>query len=369
MYKTTAYISLDNIEHNVRLMRKKLKAETRLMVAIKADAYGHGMVEVAKRLYSIGVGDFAVATLDEALLLREILPESNILILGFTPPQAAKDLSKNDIVQTVYGLDFAKALSENCKKDNVSVRCHIAFDTGMGRIGFTDSQSAFSAANLLGIEVEGAFTHLSCADMLDTKSEEFTRNQYKRFLLLCGELEELGVSLKIKHCSNSAAIFKYPEFQLDMVRAGIATYGLSPNPDDKETYTGLKPAMELRATISHIKEVQKGATISYGATFVAPKNMRVATVACGYGDGYHRSNSAGYVLVCGKRAKILGRVCMDQFMVDVTDIPDAQFLSSATLFGHSGDEFLPIEELANLSDTINYQIACDVSKRVERIYE
>ncbi len=369
MYKTTAYISLDNIEHNVRLMREKLKAETRLMVAIKADAYGHGMVEVAKRLYSIGVSDFAVATLDEALLLREILPESNILILGFTPPQSAKDLAENDIVQTVYGSDFAKALSENCKKDNVSVRCHLAFDTGMGRIGFTDSQSAFSAASLLGIEVEGAFTHLSCADVLTAQSEEFTKNQYEKFVRLCSECEKLGIELKLKHCSNSAAIFRYPEFQLDMVRAGIVTYGLSPNPDDKETYIGIKPAMQLRATISHVKEVEKGATVSYGATFVAPKKMRIATVACGYGDGYHRSNSAGYVLVCGKRAKIVGRVCMDQFMVDVTDIPDAQFLSTATLFGQSGDEFLPIEELATLSDTINYQIACDVSKRVERIYE
>lgn len=367
--QTTAYVSLKNIEHNISVIRKHLDSSTKIMAAVKGDAYGHGVVAVATRLSKIGVNSFAVACLDEALQLRNILPDSEILILGFTHPSLSLVLSKNRIIQAVYGLEFAHALSQSCEKNSVEVETHLAFDTGMGRIGFTDAQSAIEASRLYGINVTGAFTHFSCADMTEESAEEFTKQQFESFLKLTDEAKKSGVNIKTRHCANSAAIFKYPEFQLDMVRAGITIYGLAPNPEDSETYKEIKPAMELKVPISHIKTVEKGAAIGYGAAYIAPKQMRIATVPCGYADGYHRLLAKGSVLVCGKRAKIVGRVCMDQFMIDVTDIPDAEFLSPVTLFGTSGQETLSIDELASLSDTINYQVICDVSKRVIRVYE
>ncbi len=367
--QTTAYVSLENIEHNIGVIRQKLDSKTKIMAAVKGDAYGHGVVAVANRLSKIGVNSFAVACLDEALQLRNILPDSEILILGFTHPSLSLVLSRNKIIQAVYGLDFAQALSQSCSKNSVEVETHLAFDTGMGRIGFTDLESAVKAAHLTGIKVTGAFTHFSCADMCDEKSEKFTRAQFAKFIELTDGAVAAGVDIKTRHCANSAAIFKYPEFQLDMVRAGITMYGLAPNTDDSETYKELKPAMQLKTMISHIKTVEEGTKIGYGAAYTAPKQMRIATLPCGYADGYHRSLGAGYVLVCGKRAKIVGRVCMDQMMIDVSDIPEATFLSPVTLFGTSGEEMLSVDELARLSDTINYQLICDVSKRVIRVYE
>ncbi len=367
--QTTAYVSLKNIEHNISVIKSKLKPTTRIMAAVKGDAYGHGVSAVATRLSEIGVNFFAVACLDEALILRRILPDCEILILGFTHPSLSSVLCENNLVQAVYGMEFAKKLSESCKQNNVSVKTHLAFDTGMGRIGFTDAKSAAEASQMFGIKVEGAFTHFSCADMLDKKSEEFTRNQFDKFVSLTESARELGVNIAIRHAANSAAIFRYPEFQLDMVRAGIAIYGLCPNCEDKQSYNQIKPAMQLKAPISHIKEVQEGTPIGYGAAFVTDKDMRIATVPCGYADGYHRSLAKGSVLVCGQRAKIVGRVCMDQLMIDVTDIDGASFLSPVTLFGESDGTYLSVDELAELSDTINYQLVCDVSKRVVRIYE
>ena len=357
--QTTAYVSLKNIEHNISVIRQKLNNNTKIMAAVKGDAYGHGVVAVATRLSKIGVNSFAVACLDEALQLRNILPESEILILGFTHPSLSLVLSKNRIIQALYGPEFAKALSQSCEKNSVEVETHLAFDTGMGRIGFTDAKSAIEAAGLYGIKVSGAFTHFSCADMTDEKSEKFTKQQFENFVKITDEVKAAGVEIPTRHCANSAVVFRFPEFQLDMVRAGIAMYGLAPNPDDAETYKDIKPAMELKVPISHIKTVEKGATIGYGAAYIAPKKMRIATIPCGYADGYHRSLAAGSVLVCGKRAKIVGRVCMDQIMIDVTDIPEADFLSPVTLFGTSGQEVLSVDELAKLSDTINYQLICD----------
>lgn len=367
--QTTAYVSLENIEHNILEIRKNLKSSTKIMAAVKGDAYGHGVVAVANRLSKIGVNSFAVACLDEALQLRNILPQSEILILGFTHPSLSLVLSKNRIIQAVYGMDFAQALSQSCSKNSVEVETHLAFDTGMGRIGFTEAQSAIEAAQFDGIKVTGAFTHFSCADMTDAQSDAFTRTQFENFIKITDEVRAAGVNIETRHCANSAAIFRFPEFQLDMVRAGITMYGLAPNTDDADTYKELKPAMQLKTMISHIKMVEAGTKIGYGAAYTAPKRMRIATVPCGYADGYHRSLGTGYVLVCGKRAKIVGRVCMDQMMIDVSDIPEANFLSPVTLFGTSGEETLSVDELARLSDTINYQLICDVSKRVIRVYE
>lgn len=361
---TTAFVSLENIEHNLRLIRSKLKSETKIMAAVKSDAYGHGAKEVSKKLYSLGVRHFGVACLNEALEIRNEIPDCEILIFGFTHPLDVKTLSDNNITQALYGMDFAKELSEACQKQGVEVKTHLAFDTGMGRIGFKNSEDAIKAASLFGIEVLGAFTHFSCADSLDEAGIEYTKNQYKKFCEFLSEVANAGIKIKTRHCCNSAAIFRFPEFQMDMVRAGIALYGLAPNSDDKESYRGIKAAMKIVAPISHIKTVEKGDCISYGATFTADKQMRLATIPCGYGDGYHRSYAKGSVHICGKSAKIIGRICMDQMMVDVTDIPEAQFLGQAELLS----ENVSADYLASLIGTINYQVTCDFSKRVVRVY-
>jgi len=367
--QTTAYIDLKNIEHNLGVVRSRLNPNTKIMAAVKAEAYGHGLAAVSAKLYSLGVTHFAVANLDEALSLRNCLPDCEILILGFTHPSQAAVLCENRIAQALYSEEFAVALSESCKKNGVSVATHLAFETGMGRIGFSDARSAIRAAQLEGICIEGAFTHFSCADMTDEESRKFTQRQFDRFKEMTDCVKAAGIELPICHCGNSAAVFRYSELQMDMVRVGIVLYGLSPNPDDKETYKELKPVMQLKTVISHIKNVKAGDTIGYGASYTAQKQMRIATVPCGYADGYLRSLGAGYVLVCGRRAKIVGRVCMDQMMIDVSDIPEAQFLSKVTLFGKSGDEYLSVDELARLDQTINYQIICGITKRVVRVYE
>lgn len=363
--KTTAFVSLKNLEHNLSVIRSRLNSQTKVLAAVKSDAYGHGAPEISKKLYSLGIRYFGVATLSEALEIRPALPDAEILIFGFTHPSNAKILSDNNITQALYSSDFAAALSENCKKSGCRVKTHLAFDTGMGRIGFKNSDEAIKAARLEKIDVLGAFTHFSCADKCDEEGREYTENQFNKFCKFIKEVEDAGVELKIKHCANSAAIFRYPQYQLDMVRAGIALYGLCPNSDDKESYKDLMPVMQIKAPISHIKTVKKGESISYGATFTAQKDMRIATIPCGYGDGYHRAFGAGSILICGKRAKIVGRICMDQMMVDVTDIPKAQFLGEATVLG----EGVSADYLASLIGTINYQITCDISKRVVRVYE
>ena len=366
--QTTAFISLNDLEHNLSVVQSKIGKKTSVMAAVKAEAYGHGMAAVSQKLYSLGVKSFAVACLDEALSLRNTLPDCEILILGFTHPSQAAVLSENNIAQTIYSLDFAKELSRYCALNNVEVKCHIAFETGMGRIGFCDAHSAIESAKLYGINIIGAFTHFPRADMTDEESIAFTKNQVNKFVNMTNELKKAGIESLVCHCANSAAAMKYPEFHFDMVRVGIALYGLAPNPEDS-AYDGLKPIMQLKTPISHIKKVEKGATIGYGSSFVAKEEMTVATVPCGYADGYLRSLSSGYVLVCGKRAKILGRICMDQMMIDITNIPEAKLFESVTLFGNSDDKHLSVNELAKLSNTINYEIICGITKRVVRVYE
>ncbi|MBQ8338361.1 MAG: alanine racemase [Oscillospiraceae bacterium] len=367
--QTTAYIDLKSIEHNTAIVRSRLKPETKIMAAVKAEAYGHGLAAVSNKLYSLGVKSFAVACLDEALSLRRCLSDCEILILGFTHPSQAAILSENRISQAIYSEEFALALSNYCQKNGVSVTAHLAFDTGMGRIGFTDVDAAIRASKLSGISVEGAFTHFSRADMTDDESIEYTKNQYKKFSDIVSKLKKEIKTPLVCHCANSAGVFRYPEFQMDMIRAGIVLYGLAPNPEDKETYKDIKPAMQLKTVISHVKTVKAGDSISYGGTFVADKEMRIATVPCGYADGYLRSFGAGYALICGKKAKIVGRVCMDQMMLDVTDIPEAELLCKVTLMGKSGDEVISADDLARLDESINYQVVCGVTKRVVRVYE
>ena len=367
--QTTAFVSLENLEHNTNVVRSKLKSDTQIMATVKGDAYGHGIAAVSKKLYMLGVKHFAVACLDEALVLRKCLPDCEILIIGFTHPSKVAILSQYRIVQSLYSEQLAQLFSESCKENGVSVNVHLAFDTGMGRIGFTDVKSALRASSLYGIRVKGAFTHFSSAYMTDRESEQFTRNQFKKFKEITDCLKNEEFDRLVCHCANSAAIFGFPEFQMDMVRAGIVLYGLSPNPDDTQSYNGLKCVMRLETVISHIKTVYAGDPIGYGGAFVAQKQMRIATVPCGYADGYNRSFGAGDVLICGKRAKIVGRVCMDQMMIDVTDIPKAELLSKVTLIGKDGDNFISADELAERDNSINYEVVSGIGKRVIRVYE
>lgn len=367
--RTTAFVSLKNIENNLSVIKSKIKQNTKVMATVKADAYGHGVIRVSEALYNKGIRYFAVATIDEAIELRKALSDAEILILGYTHPNKAQLVLENNIIQTVYSNDIASAFCDKIKNSGKKLRIHLAIDTGMGRIGFETAEEVLKVSKFSELCIEGAFTHFSCADETNKDAREFTEKQFTRFVNITSELEKNGVDLKIKHCANSAAIFKYPEYQLDMVRAGIVLYGLLPNANDGDTYKGIKPAMQLKSPISHIKSVNKGATISYGRDFIAEKPMRVATVPCGYGDGISRQLAKkGCLLVEGKRAKILGRICMDQLMIDVTDIPKANFLSETTIFGESGGECIFADELAENLGTINYQIVCDVSKRVVREY-
>ena len=366
--RATAYVSLDNIENNIRVIQSKLNnKETKVMATVKGDAYGHGARAVSQRLYNIGIRYFGVSSIEEAVELRSCIPDdAQILIFGYTHPSRSKTLCEKNIIQTIYSLDIAKAFSENLGDEKL--RVHIAIDSGMGRIGFQNADEIVSAAKMHGLKIEGAFTHFSCADETSDKAKNFTRNQFEKFMSIINEIENKGIELKLKHACNSAAIFKYPEYQLDMVRAGIVIYGLAPNPDDIEVYKEIIPAMQLKAPISHIKMVEKGTSIGYGADFCAQEPMRVATVPIGYADGYSRAFCKGYTLVRGKRAKILGRVCMDQLMIDVTDIPEAALFDTVTLFGESEGKTLSCDDLARLSNTINYEIVCDISKRVVREY-
>ncbi len=367
--KTTAIISLENLEHNIKVAKSKINPETKMLCVVKADAYGHGAVEISKKLYSLGIRNFGVATIDEALEIRKALADSEILIFGFTNPDNAKILSDNNITQAIYSKEFSEKLSESSEKNGCSVKVHIAFDTGMNRIGFKNVAQAVACAKLKGVEVCGAFTHFACADGVSERETEFTKEQYRKFLSCIKDVKAAGISLKTCHCANSAAIFNYPELQLDMVRLGISMYGLSSDSKKSTVYKDIKPVMQLKSPVSNIKTLEKGESIGYGATYTADRQIRVATISCGYADGYRRSFSKGYVLICGKRAKILGRICMDQFMVDVTDIKDAQLMSEATLLGTDGREQIFAEDLAALDSTIDHEIVCGISKRVKRIYK
>lgn len=364
--RAVAYINIENLRHNYNVIKSKVKESTKVMAVVKANAYGHDVKIIADELDKCGADMFAVSNISEALELRSVIPHKDILILGFTHPSLVKMLYDNNLTQTVYGIEFAEEMSKACVLANVEIKVHLAFDTGMNRIGFKDSQNAVKSANLKGFEVEGAFTHFACADENTEKAREFTKNQYDTFLRLVNETRAAGVELPLLHCANSAAIFKYPEYQLDMVRTGVITYGLKPNNSDDVNYKGVKPVMSISSMISHVKNIKKGDCVGYGAEFVADRNLRVGTIPVGYADGYRRKYNTGYVLVNGKKAKILGRVCMDQFMIDITNIDDVGVLTPVTLLGKNGDEEITCEMLANSINTISYEVVTGFTKRLTR---
>ena len=366
-----AKINLDAIEHNIAIVRNKIPKDTKLLLVVKADAYGHGAVVLAHEFEYL-TDYFAVAEMDEAIELRKSGIEKPILILGYTSPQLYETALANDITLTMFMPERIKLLSETAMRMKKLAKIHLAIDTGMARIGWSvtekSADEAASVAKMPGIYVEGMFSHFAMADSADKAPSIDQQAAYDKFVYM---LERRGVEIPIKHLNNSAGILGFDKYY-DMVREGIILYGLYPS-DDVLHELGekfvLKPAMELITHISNIKTVEKNQGISYGHTFRADRTMRVATIPVGYADGYPRelSNKAE-VLIHGKRCRILGRVCMDQMMVDISDVPKAEMEDKVTLVGRDGNDFISVEELAAAAYSFNYEFVCGISRRVPRIY-
>lgn len=368
-----AEIDITKAKENYFSIKKCLKPQTQICCVVKANAYGHGSVRMAQLYESLGANYLAVATIEEALQLRQAPIKLPILILGYTAPQYADVLSDNDITQCVYSLDYGRALSSCATEKGKSVKVHIKIDTGMGRIGFryvggdeqelTDAQTV---CRMQGLTVEGIFTHFSSADD-EIGSDETTERQYQYFLEAISYLEKQGIQFSIRHCSNSAAILKYPHMQLDMVRAGISLYGLDAD-NLFSCQTNLHQILQLKTIVSHIKLTHKGDTIGYGREYVAEKNTIIATLPIGYADGLWRSNSRHGMLVNIKSeyAPIIGRICMDQCMIDVTALKEVNVGDIVTVYGDS--EINSIDKIAAINKTISYEIVCSVSERVPKFY-
>ncbi|MBE6716968.1 MAG: alanine racemase [Ruminococcaceae bacterium] len=373
--RTWAQINLDAIENNILRIKSLLSPGALLCATVKADCYGHGYAFTAQAMCEAGADWFSVSNLAEALQLRRIGIDKPVLILGYTPPDKARELVYNDISQAVYSSDYAKALSQEAKKAGVTVNAHVKIDTGMSRIGFLYHDSVEDSGvieeiaeicSLEGIRPEGVFTHFSSADTPD--GELFTRLQYELFCTAVDSLKQIGTDFSIKHCSNSAAILNFPEMQFDMVRAGLILYGHYPSENVRKSIK-LLPVMELKTVISMVKNIPAGTPVSYSGTFVSDREMTVATVPIGYADGYpRRASNKMYMLVNGKKAPITGNVCMDQTVLDVTGIPDVREGKQITVFGTDHGEYLGVEEIAKSSGLINYEILCGLSRRVPRVY-
>ena len=368
-YRVCAQIDLSAVRKNIEAICASVKPESKLMVVLKADGYGHGAVPIAKRIDDLADA-YGVAIIEEAIELREAGIKKPILILGYTASHLYDKLIQYDITQTIFQYETAYELNEAAKKAGKQVNIHVKLDTGMSRIGFSVTEESIEEivkiSKLSHLRMEGIFTHFAKADEID---KEATRLQYKRFMTMLERLEQQGVRFAIRHASNTAGIIDLPEYNLDMVRCGIGTYGMYPSVDVQKNRVILNPAMELKTHISYVKELPKGVGISYNGTYVTERPMRVATIPVGYGDGYPRLlSSKGRVLIHGKTAPILGRICMDQFMVDVSDIPEAKQNDDVTLMGRDGYECIPAEEIAAFAGTLNYEIVCEVGKRIPRVY-
>ena len=374
--RTWAEISLNAIEHNYNGIRNKVADDTKVCCVIKADGYGHGAVELSQIYEKLGADFFAVSNIDEGIEIRKSGSKLPIVILGYTPVSEAENLAEYDISQAVFSLEYAKELSEKCVEEDCICKMHIKVDSGMSRIGFMcqefprdeySIEEICEACCLPNLEVEGLFTHFCVSDE-DAEGREFTNKQYENFIHVRDSLKKRGVDISVVHCSNSGAIEDYPETCCDMVRAGIILYGLAPSSKLADRLD-LVPAMTLKTVVAFVKEVQKGATISYGRTFTADRKMKIATVPIGYADGFIRQNAKdGYMTVNGKKAKIVGRICMDQTMLDVTDIEDVKTGDEVVVFGTGENGEPTADSLAENTGTINYETVCLVGKRVPRIY-
>ncbi len=372
-----AEVRLDAVISNMDNMKANIAPKTKMIAVIKTDGYGHGAIPIARELEGLDyLFGFAVATAEEALILRHVGIKKPILILGYTFPYSYEKLIEEEVRMAVFREDTLKELSEAAARlaergIRKNAKVHIKVDTGMSRIGVRPDKKGLEFVKRTfeteGIEVEGIFTHFARADESDKTAAKKQLTEFREFI---GQIEEkTGRKIPVKHCSNSAGIVEMPDANMDVVRAGITLYGLWPSNQVRKDIVKLSPVLSLYSHIVYIKEIEAGTAVSYGGTYVADRVRRVATIPVGYGDGYPRGLSGkGYILINGKKAPILGRVCMDQFMVDVTEIPEAAMGDRVTLIGREGQQEITMELLGELSGRFNYELACDITKRVPRVY-
>ena len=369
--RVLARVNLDAVEYNIEMMKKNIHKNTQMMAVIKMDGYGHGAVQIAKLLEPMDyIWGYAVATLDEAILIKDACLKKPVLVLGCIFPDQWDVMIRNEVRMTVYSYEMAKEVSELAEAMGCNVYVHIKLDTGMARLGFQitkeNADEIARISKLPNLVMEGMFTHFAKSDEED---KTFTKEQLEKYLWMKEELKKRNVTFTYYHCSNSAGIIDLEEANMDIVRAGITTYGMYPSDEVEKDKVPLKPAMELISHVAHVKWLTEGKPVSYGGTYITTRPTKVATIPVGYGDGYPRSlSNKGSVLIRGKRAKIVGRVCMDQFMVDVTDIPGAAFMDRVVLIGKDGKDEITVEELSKLSGRFNYEFVCCLGKRIPRVY-
>lgn len=373
--RTWAVINLDNLSHNITQIKRKLPETIKIMAVVKADGYGHGDKYIANALVECGIDFFAVSNLGEALSLRNAGIECDILILGFTPAIHAPKLAKLNISQSIFSKEYADELNHQCEKSGCKVKIHIKLDTGMGRIGFLENSShsahdkVIEVCNMKGLDVTGIFSHLSSADALDLSSIEYTHMQTEFFDNAIERLKKEGYIFKHIHLQNSAGIsfVEQPSLSYTHARAGIVMYGCAPSSEQIEL--DIRPVMELKSVISMVKEVDAGTSISYSRKYVSNTKIKVATVPIGYADGYPRLlSNKGEMLVKSKRARIIGNVCMDQLMLDVSHIENVKHGDIVTVVGTDGNETIGFNELSNIIGTISYELMCLIGRRVPRVY-
>jgi alanine racemase len=369
--RVVAEVDLDAIRHNYEKVRSIIPKDTEVMAIVKADGYGHGAKKIAKVLQEKGVDRFAVAIAKEGEELRKAHITKPILVLGYTPKADIKTLIANDLTQTVFGYDMAHYIHEEAKKLNKTVNVHIKLDTGMGRIGFLSDPHSIEEikkiAQLSHLNVEGIFTHFATADEEDIS---YTKAQWSVFMGFLNELHEVGIDIPLLHAANSAATMIFPKAHLNVVRTGIILYGYYPSDYLMDKKIELKPAMSLKTQVVHTKELPKGHYISYGRKYCTQDKTKIATIPIGYADGYSRRlSNKGRVLIRGQFAPIVGTICMDQFMVDISHIPHVSVGDEVVIFGKQGEQEIKVEEIANLTDTINYEVICSIGKRIPRLYK
>ena len=398
-YRVCATVQLEKIRENLITMSNHVGEDKEMMAVVKADGYGHGAVQVANYVEDLSsLWGFGVATVGEAVELREGGIKKPILVFGCVFPDEIEDLITYDIIATIYTLEAGKILNQLAFDANAVIKAHIKVDTGMARLGFLPTNEnvkiVAKIAQMSNLRIEGMYTHYAKSDEKDL---DFTYNQHEKCLkfyegvtdilkigddeytindckgkasndrLNCSSIEK--TSLRYFHCSNSGGIISYPESKGNLVRAGISTYGHYPSEEVPKDKVVLQPALTLTSHVSFVKEVEAGIPVSYGGTYVTTKPTKIATIPVGYGDGYPRSlSNLGEVLIGGKRCKILGRVCMDQFMVDVTHLPDVKMMDPVVLVGKMGEEEITVEELSDLSGRFNYEFLCCLGKRIPRVY-
>lgn len=368
-YRICAKVDLNAIEHNIREVKKKC-ADQKMYAVLKADGYGHGAVPIAKDLeHDDDIYGYAAATAEEAYELLEAGVKKPILILGFTFTHSYERIIREGVRPVIFSKKMATDYASYAKKLGKKVYCHIAIDTGMGRIGYpVTEEAADEIAELFkddSLVPEGIFTHFAKAD---EKDMTYTDDQYAKFTKMIGMLHDRGLDFQIRHCCNSAASMDYTKDKLDAVRLGITMYGMWPSDDVNHSFP-LEPSLSLVSHIVHLKTVPAGTSISYGGIYVTDKERKIATVPVGYADGYPRSlSNKASVIIRGRRCPIVGRICMDQMMVDVSDVPDVANMDEVTLIGKNGDDEITIEELGDISGRFNYELACDLGIRIPRLY-